>query len=71
MWGQNAHTLEDLEVDMDNVTKFQRRLENARAHSWSRWSREYVRSLMDYHRINRTEAVVPEVGEESRIVDEG
>ena len=70
MWGQNAHTLEDLEVDMDSVTKFQRRLEHARAHVWSRWSREYVRSLMDYHRINRTEAVVPEVGEVVLIVGE-
>ena len=70
MWGQNAHTLEDLEVDMDSVTKFQRRLEHARAHVWSRWSREYVRSLMDYHRINRTEAVVPEVGKVVLIVGE-
>ena len=70
MWGQNAHTLEDLEVDVDSVTKFQRRLENARAHVWSRWSREYVRSLMDYHRINRKEAVVPEVGEVVLIVGE-
>ena len=63
MWGQNADTPDDIEVDPDSVTKCQRRLENARTHAWSRWSREYVKILMDYHRINRTEAVVPEIGE--------
>ena len=70
LWGQNAYTLEDTEVDMDSVAKCQRRLENVRSHAWTRWSREYVRTLMDYHRINRTEAVVPEIGEIVLIVGE-
>ena len=48
---------------MDSVTKCQRQLENARTHAWTRQSREYVRTPMDYHRINRIEAVVLEIGE--------
>ena len=70
MYEQNAHTLDDIEVDSDTVTKYQRRLENAITHAWTRWSREYVKTLMDYHRITRTEAVVPEIGGVVLIVGE-
>ena len=70
MWGLNAHTLDNTEVDFESVTKCQGQLENARTHAWTRWSRDYVRTLMDYHSINRTEAVVPEIGEVVLIVGE-
>ena len=32
-------------------------------HAWTRSLREYVRTVMDDHRINRAEANVPEIGE--------
>ena len=47
LWGKNAHTLDNTEVYLDSVTKCQRQLDNARTHAWTRWSREYVRTLMD------------------------
>eukprot|EP00795_Rhopilema_esculentum_P006309 gene6309-biopygen7934 len=70
MWGQNAHTFDDIEIEVESVTKFQRRLENVRAHVWRRWSQEYVKSLMDYQRTNRSGTVVPEIGEVVLIVGE-
>ena len=68
MWGQDAHTFDDIEIEVESVTKFQRRLENARVHVWRRWSQEYIKSLMDHHRINRSGTVVPEIGEVVLIV---
>ena len=35
MWGQQSHTLEDIEVDDEELTKFGRRLAKAREHTWS------------------------------------
>ena len=32
-------------------------------HAWTSRSREYVRTLINYQRINRTEAVVLDMGE--------
>ena len=49
MWGKDSHILEELEVEEDNVSKMYRRMKNARQHVWSRWSKEYVNSLMEYH----------------------
>ena len=49
MWGKDSHILEELEVEEDNVSKMYRRMKNARQLIWSRWSKEYVSSLMDYH----------------------
>ena len=63
MWGQNSNILEDIEVESESLTKFQRRLQHAREHVWRRWSREYVRSLMEQHRMKRSDAVIPGVGE--------
>ena len=34
MWGQGAHILEDLEVEDDELTRFHRRLINAKQHAW-------------------------------------
>ena len=63
MWGQTSHILEGIEVETESLTKFQRRLQNAREHAWRRWSREYVRSLMEQHRMKRSDAVILGVGE--------
>ena len=63
MWGQNSYILEDIEVESESLTKFQRRLQHAREHAWRRWTREYVRCLMEQHLMNRSDAVIPGVGE--------
>ena len=63
MWGQNSHILEDIEVESESFAKFQRRLQHAREHAWRRWSRGYVRSLMEQHRMKRSDAAIPGVGE--------
>ena len=63
MWGQGAHILEDIEVEDDELTRFHRRLNNAKQHAWSRWQREYLHSLKESHRVKRLDAHAPEVGE--------
>ena len=40
-----------------------KRLEDAKAHVWKRWKREYVHSLMESHRLNKETATTPKVGE--------
>ena len=35
MWGQGAHILEDIEVEDNELTRFHRRLNNAKQHIWS------------------------------------
>ena len=49
MWTENSYILEDIQVESESLTKFQRRLQNTREHAWRRWPREYVRSLMEQH----------------------
>ena len=63
MWGQNAHIVEDIEVEENQLTKLYRRLNTARQHAWPRWQKECVHSLMKSHRINRDVSCLPEVGE--------
>ena len=36
MWGQSSHILEDIDVESENLTKFQTRLQRAREHAWRR-----------------------------------
>ena len=52
MWGQDAHIVEDIEVEENQLTKLYRRLNTAKQHAWSRWQKEYVHSLLESHRIN-------------------
>ncbi|KAL9967322.1 hypothetical protein ACROYT_G025523 [Oculina patagonica] len=63
MWGQEAYTIEDIELDGDEVTKLQARLNEKRQHVWQRWKKEYVHGLMESHRIKRGESDFPEIGE--------
>ena len=70
MWGQQCHTLEDFEVEEEDLTKFNRRLTNAREHAWSRLQKEYIHGLMESHRINREKTLPPEVGELVLVVGE-
>ena len=70
MWGQDTHTLEDIEVEDVEITKFHRRLCKARQHAWSRWQKEYIHGLMESHRINRVNTPPPVVGEFVLIVGE-
>ena len=63
MWGQQCHSFEDIEVETEELTKFDRRLAKTREHAWSRLQKEYIHGLMESHRINRVETQPPEVGE--------
>jgi len=66
MWGRDAHPIEDIELiedDKEKLTKMNRRLEEAKAHAWRRWKREYIHSLMEGHRLNKKEGATPVVGE--------
>ena len=66
MWGRDAHPIEDIaliEDDKEKLTKMNRRLEEAKAHAWRRWKREYIHSLMEGHRLNKKEGATPVVGE--------
>ena len=70
MWGQDAHIVEDIEVEENQLTKLYRRLNTARQHAWSRWQKEYVHSLLESHRINRDVSCLPKVGEIVLIIGE-
>ena len=70
MWNQQCHTLEDLEVEEEELTKFSRRLRKAREHAWSRLQKEYIHGLMESHRINREGTLPPKVGEIVLVVGE-
>ena len=63
MWGENAHTLEDTEVDEDVLIRADKQLKLKRQHAWRRWGSEYIHSLMEQHRVNRKPADYPDVGE--------
>ena len=63
MWGQESYTVEDIELDGDQVTKLHARLNEKRQHVWQRWKKEYVHGLMESHRIKRGESDYPEIGE--------
>ncbi len=63
MWGQGAYILEDIEVKDGELTRFHRRLHNAKQHAGTRWRREYLHSLMESHRVKRLDTQPPKVGE--------
>lgn len=63
MWGQDAHIIEDIEADLDEVSKIHRRLMEKKQHAWRRWKTEYIHSLMESHRISKGTDRHPEVGE--------
>ena len=63
MWGKNCHILEDIDVEENDLTKMQRRLNNAREHVWRRWKKEYLHSLMGVHRITKSNTCIPKLGE--------
>ena len=50
-------------VGEDNITKVHKRLKNASEYVWSRWSIEYITSLMEVHRLHRKSLSLPEAGE--------
>jgi sporulation protein YlmC with PRC-barrel domain len=63
MWGQNSHTVEDIEIEGDEVSKLHARLMLKRQQVWQRWKKEYVHSLMESHRVHIGVSRVPEIGE--------
>ena len=62
MWGQNAHPIDGRE-DEEETSAVNKRLREAKNHSWKRWRHEYVHSLMETHRITRKTAKIPDIGE--------
>ena len=71
LWGQNAYTIEsEGDFDEEQTSRMQKRLGLARQHAWSRWQREYVHGLMEFHRINKGQNDVPQVGEVVLVVGE-
>ena len=66
MWGRDAYPIEYIELiedDKKKLTKMNKRLEEAKAHAWGRWKREYIHSLMEGHRLNKEGGATPVVGE--------
>jgi len=43
--------------------KMNKRSEEAKAHAWRQWKREYIHSLMEGHRLNKKEGATPVIGE--------
>ena len=72
MWGQNAYIIEDIETEEDELTKLHRRLKMARQHAWSRWEHEYIHSLMEVHRHNKTHSEsLPDIGDIVLVLGDG
>ena len=65
LWGQNSYALGELseEKDENEVGSLHKRLTMARQYAWSRWQREYIHGLMEYHCVNKSTSPVPEIGE--------
>ena len=63
MWGQNAHEIEEIEEDRDEVSRLYKRLKEAKQHAWKRWKHEYIQSLLEGHRVNRKTTPLPDIGE--------
>ena len=61
--GKETYTIEDIELDVDEVTKLQVRLNDKRQHLWQRWKKEYVHGLMESYRIKRGESDYSEIEE--------
>ena len=56
--------MEDTEgSEAEKLTRMTKRLEDAKAHAWERWKREYVHGLMESHRLNKEIRSTPKVGE--------
>ena len=70
MWRQGAHTIDNDTEDEEELRRFENRLNQARQHARSRWKREYVQSLMDFHKIQKGRSQLPEIGEIVFIVGE-
>lgn len=55
MWGGgNAREFADIEIEEEEVTRPNRRLNYSREIAWRRWQREFVNSLMQNHRRETT-----------------
>ena len=63
------YPVEDTEgSEAEKLTSMTKRLEEAKAHAWKRWKKEYVHSLMASHRVNKEKVSTPEAGEIVRVV---
>ncbi|KAL9976623.1 hypothetical protein ACROYT_G013945 [Oculina patagonica] len=53
----------DVERNLNNRPLTEADEDDAKAHVWKRWKREYVHSLMESHRLNKETGATPKVGE--------
>ena len=70
LWGQNSYVLDE-DVETEELTQFDKRLQQAREHISKRWRKEYIHSLMESHRIQKERSKVPELGEVVLVVGDG
>ena len=68
--GRNTYLLDDIENDVDELPKMQKRIAKAKNNAWKRWQREYIHSLMESQRVNGKPVNAPEVGEVVLVVGE-
>ena len=61
--GAESHEIEETEEDRDKVSKFHKRLKEAKQHAWKRWKHEYIHSLLESHQVNRKTGPVLDIGE--------
>ena len=47
LWGRDVYPVDDTEGSDAEKTRMTKRLEDAKAHAWKRWKREYVHGLME------------------------
>ena len=58
------HPVDDTEApDTEKLTRMTKLLEDAKAHAWKCWKREYVHGLMESHWLNKERGSTPKVGE--------
>ncbi len=62
MWGQNSYVFDE-DLEKEELTQYDKWLQQAREHACTRWKKEYIHSLMESHRIQRERSKVPELGE--------
>ena len=62
LWGQNSYTVDE-DFEEEKLTQFEKRLQHAREHAWTRWRKEYIYSLMESHKIQKERSELPDLNE--------
>ena len=69
--GDIAHTfLKTQRLSLKVLQSFKEDCNMLESIHWRQWSREYIRSMMEQHRMSRPDAVIPEMGEIVLVISE-